>query len=909
MRKLFLTILFGVFSSIAINAQSEKQVLEVLEQVNQYILEMSETENLQSLYTAIQYLHDNSEAFKDNTTVFYKTLILCYGNIGDYKEVLNYYQLYRGTLTPEEQTSHFDVNILNFVGIAYYHLNMPDKAEEVLLIALNEIKKIEKVEDREKLPALRSVLLGLGVSYASLYNYSKALFYLRDAKYLCELNLDFGATYATCIGQMALSYYCMGAYLDAKIYNDTARELLTNAGFKNHIGPHWIVELTNAAFIYEKLGYIEESEKLLSEASSIIEKQKLGNYFKKLLYTAQGSLLLMRGNYMAAKYVLRKIAEEEKDIEYHLNLSFPEYLTQDKRLGNTAKKISQGVISDIAFKFSFLSSQEREVLWKHYNPYLLVANYFLSQNESYDQGTIYNNALFSKGLLLNESTKISERIQSSGDQELIDLLNKMQTLQSQVVLQEYSGDSLRIIKDSISHIDKLLTKSVTDYQTSTDIISQYDWTMVRNQLAKDEVALEFIQIPDTLILDVNDSTESGFVYYAAIVKADYKEPKLIKLCNERELNKIFSKDVTTLSSSGKKSQLNRYISNIYTTKNPQYTLGERLYSLLWKPMEELLDGAKTIYYSPVGVLNSVSFSAIMHENIPLSDMHDMVLLSSTSEIMEYKAHLDDRIANAVIYGGIPYSQTEEDMLTAARSYSCGEQEYILQLASRSSSDRGGLSDLAGTMEEAVFIDAYLKYNGIPSVVMHGAKANEESFKAMDGQSPDLIHLATHGFFLSDEKTVALHPFMQNSNIKYVTVNNALNRSGVCFAGANRAWTGIDVIPRIEDGILTADELSRINLNNTDLVVLSACETGLGETMSSEGVFGLQRALKLAGVKSIIMSLWKVDDRATAEFMKLFYEKWLSGATRHQAFSYAQKSLKERKDFSSPYYWAGFVMLD
>ena len=192
--------------------------------------------------------------------------------------------------------------------------------------------------------------------------------------------------------------------------------------------------------------------------------------------------------------------------------------------------------------------------------------------------------------------------------------------------------------------------------------------------------------------------------------------------------------------------------------------------------------------------------------------------------------------------------------------------------------------------------------------MISGKSKQESFKQLSGHSPEVIHIATHGFFLEDEREVKRTGFMQalsksNDQVLY----NPLLRSGLLMAGANRAWNNEDVIPDIEDGVLTAEEIAHMNLSNTQLVVLSACETGLGEVKNSEGVFGLQRAFKLTGVETLIMSLWKVPDQATSLLMTSFYSNWLNGKTKHQAFRNAQKAL--RQTYPEPYYWAGFVMMD
>ena len=134
----------------------------------------------------------------------------------------------------------------------------------------------------------------------------------------------------------------------------------------------------------------------------------------------------------------------------------------------------------------------------------------------------------------------------------------------------------------------------------------------------------------------------------------------------------------------------------------------------------------------------------------------------------------------------------------------------------------------------------------------------------------------------------------------------LLRSGLVLSGANHVWTGKPPVQGVEDGIATAYEISQIDLAGTELVVLSACETALGAVQGSEGVFGLQRGFKMAGAKKMIVSLWQVPDKETAELMTLFYSTWLSGKTIEDAFRYAQAEMRKKY---SPFYWAAFVMVE
>ena len=196
------------------------------------------------------------------------------------------------------------------------------------------------------------------------------------------------------------------------------------------------------------------------------------------------------------------------------------------------------------------------------------------------------------------------------------------------------------------------------------------------------------------------------------------------------------------------------------------------------------------------------------------------------------------------------------------------------------------------------------------MIYTGINGSEEVFKSLSNQNINVLHIATHGFFFPDEKEkpeeLDRMVLMGEQKIRYIP--NPLRRSGLILAGGNRTWNGEESIAGMEDGILTALEISEMNLQNAELVVLSACETGLGDIKGGEGVFGLQRAFKLAGVKTIIMSLWKVPDGSTSEMMQLFYSKWLGGMDKREAFRETQREMHKRYP-QSPKDWAGFVMLD
>jgi len=187
-------------------------------------------------------------------------------------------------------------------------------------------------------------------------------------------------------------------------------------------------------------------------------------------------------------------------------------------------------------------------------------------------------------------------------------------------------------------------------------------------------------------------------------------------------------------------------------------------------------------------------------------------------------------------------------------------------------------------------------------------ASEENIKALHGNSPDILHIATHGFFFEDYKKKEQTGFNLENGNQYLRAHDPLLRSGIILAGANTNWTGNNEPIHGEDGILTAMEISNLDFSKTKIVVLSACETGLGDIDGSEGVYGLQRAFKMAGVQIIIMTLWQVPDLETAEFMKLFYNNWIRSGKVKEAFNLAQRSMK-RKYSKEPHKWAAFVLFE
>ena len=186
---------------------------------------------------------------------------------------------------------------------------------------------------------------------------------------------------------------------------------------------------------------------------------------------------------------------------------------------------------------------------------------------------------------------------------------------------------------------------------------------------------------------------------------------------------------------------------------------------------------------------------------------------------------------------------------------------------------------------------------------------EENFKALSGKQQSLIHIATHGFSLGEGHAGRMKLASILGGTWNATVSDAnLNYSGLLLSGANNALNGIKLPDGVENGILTSREISMLDLRGTDMIVLSACQTGLGD-IKEDGVFGLQRGFKKAGAQTLLMSLWSVDDQATQLMMTSFYRALMEGKSRHEAFEEAQSQVRSTPKFSSPFFWASFIMLD
>jgi len=317
-----------------------------------------------------------------------------------------------------------------------------------------------------------------------------------------------------------------------------------------------------------------------------------------------------------------------------------------------------------------------------------------------------------------------------------------------------------------------------------------------------------------------------------------------------------------------------------------------LYERLVKPLCPYFGQKERLLLAPDGALNLVPFAALVDEHDEyLIEHFELSYLTSGRDLLRMSAESSPRCGAVVLanpqYGEAPSGAAPVDTdLEPKRSADL---------------DRSGLifTPLAGTAAEATALQSLLKLDA--QDVLTGDRATEAKLRELHG--PRILHMATHGFFLNDlQVRAALRPAGFGLGISALPLGeNPLLRSGLALAGANARRSG-----EMDDGILTAAEAAQLDLFGTQLVVLSACDTGVGTVRTGEGVYGLRRALVLAGTRAQLVSLWKVNDAAAQELMVDYYQRLLQGEGRSGALRAAQQVMMANPARQHSCYWAAFI---
>ena len=526
-------------------------------------------------------------------------------------------------------------------------------------------------------------------------------------------------------------------------------------------------------------------------------------------------------------------------------------------LKELSKKLYSTQFSQYLVQSFGMTKVQRTDFWNKMNTHPLEVIAQLALNDDTFSDVAYDVSLIQKGFLLKYEQIIENNIINSDDSQL-------KTSYYEFKKAESKGDKQRdALEEKVMYLYSKHHKFIREANFTT-------WQDVSAKLIKGDVAIEFVKC-------CSDGKNAS--YAAIIVRPEWSSPCTVKLASENEMNAVFSKGPRA------------------------YYDNDMIYAMIWGQLEPHLKGAKRIFFSPDGVLSQMNIEILQNsKGRAIYDEFDLHRVSSTADlgVIDLASY-----ETATLYGGLNYDLDTKSMQSISRSY-----DNLCKITDQTTYDIGncsrkGWSYLPGTKTEVEHIQSLLDKGRINNTIFTADSGTEESFKAQSGHSAQIIHIATHGFYLSERQAEKMDNdiFTHNDTDSHTY---PLRRSGLLMSGGQHIWMG-EVIPEgIDDGILTAEEIAGLNLSNTNLLVLSACQTGLGE-IGGDGVYGLQRGFKIAGVGTIIMSLWEVDDLTTSLMMQTFYRNLIKGKSKRESFVIAQSEV--RKKYDNPKYWAAFIMLD
>jgi CHAT domain-containing protein len=827
------------------------------------------------------------------------------GAIQTAKEILATREALVGKMHPE-----YALN-LNQLGIIYATIGRYEEAEPILTEVSQIIEKTMGTENNN----YASPIINLAAIYVDTRRYAEAEALSLKAKEIIEKTLGADHPYvAETTNNLGVICWKQQRYDEAAQYY--LQTLIIREKILGKENPLYIGTQLNLGIVYLETGKLDEAESLFTQVKAAYQKT-LGN--QSLPYAqclaSEANLYVEKRRYEEAgrAYAEASGIFEQNQTTQHPNFAILldryaryQFLTGQTEAGIFTQKRELDWLENTAAKAAtFMSEQELSDYTRTLSEAGNVAYSCLAKLPDYRNSltpVCYNNALFTKGFLQNSVGQMRRLAQQNTEtkEQFQDLTGFQRQLAAQYSLPNAERDSAKVaqLEANAQELEKLLVHNVAGYG---EAVRQVAWQEVQAALQPGEAAVEFVHFKITY------PEKTDMVQYAALVlRPGDAQPVFVPLCEEKQLNDLFKK---------RKTRRSDYVNDLYSSESTQ------LYDLIWKSMEPSLQGVKTIYYAPSGLLFRLNLAAIPvagKQEEMLADRYHFVQLGSTRQLVVKAVPQAPEEKSALIYGGVIYDPATDSVpvdTAAASPFIVSRSRGELDFSATDSTLRGGSWGYLGwTEKEAEAVRGSLSASGFKTLLQSGLQASEEQFKSMGDPvkmtaSPQVIHLATHGYFFPDTKNRDEVRGMRDDEPVFKTSDQPMIRSGLILAGGNHAWkTGRPLRPDVEDGILTAYEISQMDLSGTELVVLSACETGLGDIDGNEGVYGLQRAFKIAGAKYLVMSLWQVPDQQTQELMAAFYENWLTKKMGiPDAFRAAQQSVRDRYDH--PFFWAGFVLVE
>ncbi len=720
-------------------------------------------------------------------------------------------------------------------------------------------------------------------------NYAQAEIYYKRSLAIREKVLDPDhPSIASSLNNLAGLYHNIGDYARAEQLYERSIRILRNALGADH--PEVARGLSNLGSCYLHMGKYDRAEELLTESVSILENA-LGPDHPEIVESLDNlSVLYIRtGNFAEAEKCLnRSLATRKMTLggNHPYYARSLEYMSELRRLqGDNAAALSLSRRACRIRKKNFAENGialcERDALTYAQAVRKSVGNYFTSyvSNGSISKDDLLDAAdmiISSKGQVSDEIFGRQKAIAKENDpvtQEVAESLTLTKFKLSGLFVGGPGEDieSWRHAIDSLQHQANelesklaLLSASFRKKQNRKNLTAK----RVRSLLPEKSILVEYLKYDFFLEFE----PEKSIPHYLVLVVARDKSPRIVDLGDSSPIDSLVSryrKHILRVASFGKplKSDLDEY-----------RRIATDIYDRIWLPIEKYISDQDMIIVAPDGALNMVSFAGLTNRDgsylIEKQAIHylscgrDLIRMIDSSEPGSGLFAIGDPDYDAIV----PAGRAEKDK---------SETAYFRKSHGNSSIKRSGARNLRETMlsplpesrkEVELIARFWRESTGEPVKTCFGKDANEACFKR-EAPGNRVIHLATHGYFLRNDPGHSSNSSENTSELNSTETNPLLN-SGLFLAGANVSRKNSH--NRIgDDGVLTAYEVSAIDLEGTDLVVLSACETGLGEIEDSEGVYGLRRAFLMAGARAIISALWPVSDKYAAETMSRVYEPGVS----------------------------------
>jgi CHAT domain-containing protein/tetratricopeptide (TPR) repeat protein len=776
-------------------------------------------------------------------------------------------------------------------------------------------------------PSVATILSNLADLYQEQGRFGEAEALLKRALEIMEKALGpEHPNVANGLNALARLYVAKDRYAEAEPLHKRALAIREKALGPDH--PDVAVSLNNLGLLYVDEGKYDEAEPLYKRGIAIQEKV-LGPNDPQIAILL-GNLSWMyaeQGRYGEAEPLAKRSLEiNEKSLGpdhpavatdlYSLSrLYYGEgHYQQAEQVLQRSLRILRGRFE---YSFAYMSEKDRlQFLATERDVFILDFTLAVAEHgqDPAVAGRMYDLLLWQKGLVGTSVAALRAEVAASGDAQAVKIFEELSAKKSQssrLVAARPTGwqEERARIDAQANELEQQLARRVSSFAAQKSMASA-TWQDVQTALKPGDAAVEFVRFPfqESMKREWNKTT-----YVALVVRPGNSQPGLLKLAEA----KLIEGDAF----SAYRAEVGIRKSRAPTGEEAAIASPWRsLYDAVWKPLEGPLGGAQRVYVSVDGVLNEIPLGVLQGaDGRRVLEKYDFRVVSSTRDLLRVNHPAKNN--TAILVGNPKFLMSEAEQLIAVNRLGGLEEpgQGILVASaatpggtagaaiSRAITERGGcnppppnggvLCPLPGTATEVQSIGKLLLEKHWQVASYQGDQALEEVVKK--AASPRVLHLATHGFFLADEKG--------NSESE-----DPMMRSGLFFAGADRTLKMEAPKEGIENGVLTAYEATELNLQGTELVVLSACETARGKVQSGEGVFGLGRALQEAGAEAVLMSLWSVPDQETQEMMTEFYRNWVGGMEKAEALRQAEIAEREvvRKRYGKdvPYYWGAFVLV-